>query len=189
MVWREQYAYDANGNRASKITPWGTISYAYDSENRLIKKGDIAYTYDRDGNLLSEKGLRREAWYKYNGQDRMVYSEITSHAEKSRATSRYAYDALGRRTVSQDAGGSAMRTLYDGLGFEVLREGETFNDGSFTTRYSGDTEAKQHGDRGEPLPVDKRRGGERMGAEPVRGRVRGCAGAVYGDKRNVVWER
>jgi RHS repeat-associated protein len=29
-----------------------------------------------------------------------------------------------------------MRTLYDGLGFEVIREGETFNDGSFTTRYS-----------------------------------------------------
>ena len=56
--------------------------------------------------------------------------------KKSRATSRYAYDALGRRTVSQDAGGAMMRTLYDGLSFEVIREGETFNDGSFTTRYS-----------------------------------------------------
>jgi RHS repeat-associated protein len=66
----------------------------------------------------------------------MVYSEVTSHVEKSRATSRYAYDALGRRTVSQDAGGSPMRTLYDAFSFEVIREGETFTDGSFTTRYS-----------------------------------------------------
>ncbi|MDR1251765.1 MAG: hypothetical protein LBK62_06315 [Treponema sp.] len=113
-MWRESYRYDVNGNRASKTTPWGTI----------------VYTYDRDENLLSEKGLRREARYEYNGQDRMVYSEVTRHEERSRATSRYAYDALGRRTVSQDAGGSAMRTLYNGLGFEVIREGETFTDGT-----------------------------------------------------------
>jgi RHS repeat-associated protein len=56
----------------------------------------------------------------------------------------YAYDALGRRTVSQDAGRSAMRTLYDSLGFEVLREGETFNDGSFTTRYSEGIQRQQN---------------------------------------------
>jgi hypothetical protein len=36
------------------------------------KKGDIAY--DRDENLLSEKGLRREARYEHNGRDRMVYA-------------------------------------------------------------------------------------------------------------------
>jgi hypothetical protein len=29
-----------------------------------------------------------------------------------------------------------MRTLYDGFSFEVIREGETFSNGSFTTRYS-----------------------------------------------------
>jgi RHS repeat-associated protein len=66
----------------------------------------------------------------------MIYSEVTSHVEKNRATSRYAYDALGRRTVSQDAGGNPLRTLYDAFSFEVIREGETFSDGSFTTRYS-----------------------------------------------------
>jgi YD repeat-containing protein len=136
MMWRERYTYDQNGNRASKTTPWGTITYGYDAENRLIQKGDIVYSYDKDGNLLSEKGLRHEAAYTYNGQNRMVYSEVTSHVEKNRATSRYAYDALGRRTVSQDAGGSPLRTLYDAFSFEVIREGETFTDGSFTTRYS-----------------------------------------------------
>jgi YD repeat-containing protein len=63
----------------------------------LIQKGDIDYSYDKDGNLLSEKGLRREPAYQYNGANRMVYSEVTSHVEKNRTTSRYAYDALGRR--------------------------------------------------------------------------------------------
>jgi YD repeat-containing protein len=186
MVWREQYAYDANGKRLSKTTPWGTISYAYDSENRLIKKGDIAYSYDKNGNLLSEKGLRREAWYEYNGQNRMIYSEITSHVEKSRATSRYAYDALGRRTVSQDVGRSAMRTLYDGLGFEVLREGETFNDGSFTTRYSEGIQRQQNtGTEGSRYRWISE------GAENVRTRslYEDGYGAVYGDKRNAIWER
>ena len=44
MMWRETYTYDANGNRASKSTPWGSIVYEYDDENRLIRKGDIVYT-------------------------------------------------------------------------------------------------------------------------------------------------
>jgi YD repeat-containing protein len=74
--------------------------------------------------------LRREARYDYNGQNRMVYSEVTSHVEKNRATSRYVYDALGRRTVSQDAGGSPMRTLYDAFSFEVIREGKPLPTGA-----------------------------------------------------------
>jgi RHS repeat-associated protein len=137
MVWREQYTYDANGNRASKTTPWGTIAYSYDAENRLIKQGDIVYTYDKDGNLLSETGLRRRAIYQYNGQNRMVYSQITNTVEQSRVTSRYIYDALGRRTIEQDEGSSPVRTLYDGTSFEVVRSGVMFNDGRFTTLYSG----------------------------------------------------
>ncbi|MDR1575476.1 MAG: hypothetical protein LBS37_05675 [Treponema sp.] len=36
----------------SKTAPWGTITYTYDAENRLIQKGDIDYSYDKDGNLL-----------------------------------------------------------------------------------------------------------------------------------------
>jgi RHS repeat-associated protein len=136
MVWWEQYTYDANGNRAAKTTPWGTISYTYDAENRLIKQGDIVYTYDKDGNLLSEAGLRRKAVYEYNGQNRMTYSQVTNLVEQSQVTSRYAYDALGRRTIEQDEGSSPVRTLYDGRSFEVVRSGVMFNDGRFTTLYS-----------------------------------------------------
>jgi RHS repeat-associated protein len=132
ILWRETYAYDANGNRASKTTPWGKITYAYDAENRLVKKGYIAYTYDKDGNLLSETGGYREAHYEYNGQNRMAYSEVRNKEKNTIATSKYMYDAYGRRTIAQDEGRSAMRTLYDGFTFEVIRESEAFNSGSFT---------------------------------------------------------
>ena len=106
---------------------------------------------------MSEKGLRYEASYQYNAQNRMVYSVATSHVEKMHTVNSYGYtagrdsahyilpisarpvgthDALGRRTLTQSVTGETLRTLYDGKGFEVIREGESFRDGSFTTRYS-----------------------------------------------------
>jgi RHS repeat-associated protein len=124
------------GNRATKTTPWGTIEYEYDEENRLIRRGDIEYINDMDGNVLSERGLRYEAWYEYNGQNRMTHSEVTSHAERTHAVSFYAYDALGRRTITESLTGQMLRTVYDGMGFEVIREGETFRDGSLTTQFA-----------------------------------------------------
>jgi RHS repeat-associated protein len=136
MMWRETYTYDANGNRATKTTPWGTIEYEYDEENRLVRRGDIEYTNDMDGNVLSEKGLRYEAHYEYNGQNRMTYSETTSHADRTHAASFYAYDALGRRTLTESITGQMLRTVYDGRSFEAIREGETFRDRSLTTQFA-----------------------------------------------------
>jgi len=141
-VWRETYTYDRNGNRASKTTPWGTIRYEYDAENRLIRKGDIAYTNDKDGNVLFERGLRYEAAYEYNGQNRMAYSEVTSHVDRTHTVTMYDYDALGRRTLTQSVTGQTLRTLYDGRSFEVIREGETFRDRSLTTRFATRTTVK-----------------------------------------------
>jgi RHS repeat-associated protein len=136
LAWRESYTYDRNGNRAGKTTPWGIIKYEYDAENRLVKKGDVTYTNDKNGNVLSENGLRYEARYQYNGQNRMVNSQVTSHVEKSHVVSNYAYDALGRRTITESVTGERLRTLYDGKSFEILREGEAYYDGSLTTRYA-----------------------------------------------------
>jgi YD repeat-containing protein len=130
MVWREAYAYDRKGNRASKTNPRGTIRSEYDAENRLVKKGDITIANDRDGNIISEMGTRYEARYEYDGRDRMAYSEATSHAGRTHTVTAYAYDALGRRTITESATGQIMRALYDGLGFEVIREGEAFRGGA-----------------------------------------------------------
>jgi RHS repeat-associated protein len=113
-----------------------------DGENRLVKKGDIVITNDKDGNTLTEKGTRYEAKYEYNGQNRMVYSEVTSHSDRTRSVSVYDYDALGRRTLTQNVTGQTLRTVYDGRGFEVIREGETFRDGSLTTSYSSSAQTR-----------------------------------------------
>jgi hypothetical protein len=107
-----------------------------------VKKGDIVITNDRDGNVLTEKGTRYEARYEYNGQNRMVYSEVTSHSDRTHSVSVYDYDALGRRTLTQNVTGQIMRTVYNGRGFEVIREGEAFRDGSLTTSYSSSAQAR-----------------------------------------------
>jgi hypothetical protein len=62
----------------------------------------------------------------------MADSEVRSKEKNTIATSKYVYDAYGRRTIAQDEGRAAMRTLYDGFTFEVIRESEAFNSGSFT---------------------------------------------------------
>jgi RHS repeat-associated protein len=135
-MWRESFSYDLNGNRAGKSTPWGVIRYEYDAENRLLRRGDVVFTNDRDGNTLGEVGLRHEARYEYNGQNRMIYSEITNRAERTQTVTFYAYDAFGRRSLTENVTGQVIRTVYDGFSFDVIREGEAFRDGSLTTRFS-----------------------------------------------------
>ena len=72
VVWKESYTYDANGNRTSKTTAWGTIAYSYDKENRLVESGELGksesvkYTYDKNGNLLRESADRYRKEYMYN---------------------------------------------------------------------------------------------------------------------------
>jgi RHS repeat-associated protein len=39
--------------------------------------------------------------------------------------------------VEQEEGGETVRTLYDGMSFEVIREGEVFRNGAFTTNGTG----------------------------------------------------
>ena len=117
------------------------LNRSNDAENRLVTKGDIRYTWGKDGNLPGEEGMRRGAVYRYNGAGRMVYSEVIRHDSRSLVRSAYGYDALGRRTLVRNAGADTVRTLYDGTGFEVIREGVVFSDGRFTTRYSEGVQA------------------------------------------------
>jgi YD repeat-containing protein len=98
--------------------------------------------------MLAEIGQIRIVKYEYNGINRMIYSRVSNTVERSRVTSRYAYDALGRRTIEQDEGGSPVRTLYDGLSFEAVRSGVTFNDGRFTMRHSEGIQRPADGESG-----------------------------------------
>ena len=127
LVWTEQYAYDANGNIATKTTPYGTIHYSYDKENRLLTRGAVHYTYDEEGNLLREEQsdyyLKR---YEYAGFNRMEMSDIINYRNNTHVITDYRYDSFGRRIHTAERTKSGMRTIYDGLSFEVVKEAETF---------------------------------------------------------------
>ena len=136
VQWEETYTYDANGNRASKTTTFGTIRYWYDAENRLIHSGsDRArgsdYTYDANGNLLTKKNLYKTEEYEYNLANRMKKSVVTDHIKKTQTISYYDYDVFGRRTLVQDENGKLIRTLYDGFSFDIIREQEAFAYGNY----------------------------------------------------------
>ena len=60
---------------------YGTITYTYDAENRLLKtcgSGGVGveYAYDNNGNLLSQTSSLKHSIYEYNPQNRMVRSRV-----------------------------------------------------------------------------------------------------------------
>ena len=126
VVWKESYTYDANGNRTSKTTAWGTVEYSYDKENRLIESGELGksesvkYTYDANGNLLRESAARYRKDYVYNAQNRMSFSDVQDSVLNTRNFTEYAYDAFGRRIETKEYLGDYTRNLYDGFSFDVL---------------------------------------------------------------------
>ena len=119
---------DANGNRTSKTTPWGTVAYSYDAENRMIESGELGksesvkYTYDKNGNLLSEIAARYRKDYVYNAQNRMIFSDVQDAFLNTRNLTEYAYDAFGRRIETIEYLGDHTRNLYDGFSFDIAEK-------------------------------------------------------------------
>jgi RHS repeat-associated protein len=76
-TWR--YSYDSNGNFTETKTPsGGTITQAYDSENRLTSKSysdgtpTVSYTYDLVGNKLSMTDGTGTTHYAYDATDQLL---------------------------------------------------------------------------------------------------------------------
>ena len=84
------------------------------------------------GNLLTEESQAKTTKYAYNAQNRLIYCEVTDRANKEYVQTTYAYDAFGRRILVQDKNEAALRTLYDGLTFDVIKQSPTFENGQFT---------------------------------------------------------
>ena len=137
VLVKEAYEYDGNGNRTAKIIPYGKIEYTYDEENCMLASGSkgqklVNYTYDNMGNLLTEESSDKSIKYAYNAQNRLIYCEVTDRSEKEYSQTTYSYDAFGRRILVQDKGEAALRTLYDGFTFDVIKQSPTFQNGLFT---------------------------------------------------------
>ena len=134
---KESYTYDKNGNRKNKITPFGTIEYTYDKENCLLSSGSkgiafIEYTYDKKGNLLSAVSEAKSIKYAYNSQNRIISCEQLDKIKNTVSKTTYAYDSFGRRNLVQDEGCPTIRTIYDSLSFDVIKQSPVFFNGLFT---------------------------------------------------------
>ena len=66
----------------------------------------------------------------------MVRSRVIDDEARTIASTRYGYDPLGRRTLVQDNNAATLRTLYDGLGFDVVKESPVYANGGFTDTYN-----------------------------------------------------
>jgi RHS repeat-associated protein len=135
LVIKEQYRYDANGNRTERAiassgeTSGSTIDrYVYDPCDRLVSAGETTFEYDKNGNLIAKKNLRKTSVYTYNASNRMTRARCIDADAKTVSDSSYLYDALGRRTVSADADGASLRSVYVGTTFDLVLTGPTFND-------------------------------------------------------------
>lgn len=123
---QESFTYDKNGNLSGRKTPFGTISYQYDAEDRLVSWGNgCSARYDANGNLLEKKTLYKSEIYTYNKMNRMESVTIQNLTDSDSTEYTYQYDALGRRTLVSSQKDGAMRAVYDGLTFSdayVTRE-------------------------------------------------------------------
>lgn len=143
ILIKESYSYDLNGNRISKSTSYGTIEYTFDKENCILASGSrglkfIKYTSDKMGNLLSEESPSKKVSYSYNAQNRLAYCESQSFSDKEFAQTSYSYDAFGRRVLVQDKNQTAIRTTYDGLSFDVVKQDTVYEKEGLSNLPTGD---------------------------------------------------
>ena len=156
LLIKESFSYDKNGNLTTRTTALGSIEYSYDSENHLISSGSngktyVHYSYDKRGNLISEQGPAKKIEYEYNYQNRMIMCKAIDSSKNTISYSQYAYDAFGRRVLVEDFDKTALRTIYKGFTFDIIKESTVFANGLFTRfGYSGqfyDNSVTPNGDR------------------------------------------
>lgn len=62
-------SYDLNGNLTQDADPQRTLTFAYDSENRLVSANDATLAYDAVGRLAEERRGSSATRFLYNGAD------------------------------------------------------------------------------------------------------------------------
>ncbi len=99
----EAYAYDVMGNRTSG-------GAQHDAGHRLVRDDRYSFTYDGEGNVLTrtERSTGRVRTYEW-GVDGSLLS-----VRDGASSTRYRYDALGRRIEVESPDGSVRGYVYDG---------------------------------------------------------------------------
>ena len=107
------YGYDANGNRTSMATPWGSFSYTYDNLDRVTSITNpysqvVTFAYDALGRRTQmnyPNGTKTSYAYDAAGQIVQVLHQKTAD-QTAIAFTNYTYDASGNRTGMTDMTGS-----------------------------------------------------------------------------------
>jgi RHS repeat-associated protein len=101
-----QYAYDANGNRASSVVAASISTASYDGQDRLLTNGNVTYQWDANGTLTHRIAGGQATAFRYNAMGRLL------SVSSSVAVVEYELDALGRRVGKKVNGVVQRRWLY-----------------------------------------------------------------------------
>lgn len=106
------YAYDAMGNRTSKVSGGGTTSYSYNLNNNELTSNGGSYQYDANGNVIQRAMPNLSEYvYAYDFENRLTKAKYTFMASDSVT---YEYDGLGKRTRKVGLT-DTTRNTWDGL--------------------------------------------------------------------------
>ena len=128
------YTYDVDGNLTQRVDNTGTTTWVYDALNRVIKESlpsgsdacsgsspaGITYSYDTASNLTSMCDASGTTSYTYdpaNQETTLVEPGGTggctiSPLSLTTGCTAFAYDTVGRRTVTQLPGGATQTVAY-----------------------------------------------------------------------------
>jgi RHS repeat-associated protein len=101
------YAYDANGNRLSHITPGDTVSGSYDDQDRLLTYGTASYTYTRNGELSMKIEGTDSTQHRYD-----AFGNLISVRLPDSTLIEYVIDGQNRRVGKKVNGVLAKKWLY-----------------------------------------------------------------------------
>jgi YD repeat-containing protein len=111
----EKYTYSPIGDRLSKETPKGLISYSYKEDEIIV--GDTLYSYDSSGNLVRKVSSKEAANYIYNELGQLIgYKD-------SKNTIGFTYNGQGER-LSKTVNGKTTTYSYEHIFpvFQILEE-------------------------------------------------------------------
>lgn len=143
----ESFEYDLNSNLVKRTTSFGSISYAYDENDRLVSWGNgCSAKYDANGNMIFFENAKKQIQMEYNASNRLKKVLVKDYEKDETSQCFYEYDALGRRVKSAISGKGTTETCYignSGTEFYSLFTPEISSKAdSFTKTRSGKFETK-----------------------------------------------
>ena len=102
------YVYDSNSNRVTATTLSGTVTGAYDAQDRLLSYGGASYTYTANGELSSQTVGSQTTTYTYDVSGNLTGASLPNGAKIS-----YILDPEDHRVGKQVNGALVTGFIYD----------------------------------------------------------------------------